>query len=163
MLRLGLGTCESKRRTQAALDLAWAYVGEFFVVDELESGLVAAGTAVDRRLLENPWRDAVSRTMAAADLDLAHASLVPAGRSSRAAHRALRAYVGPDAVSATRVSRVDVVMQVIPLVPQERQVLKQRRARSRWPHLFDLLDSVMDPEIPVAQYLGPGHLAGRAG
>ena len=39
--------------------------------------------------------------------------------------------------------------QAIPLVPAERYELNQRRAASAWPELYDLLDAVKDPEVPV--------------
>lgn len=37
----------------------------------------------------------------------------------------------------------------IPLVPEARYELNQRRAKSNVKHLFEILDSVRDPEIPV--------------
>ena len=69
MCRLGLGTEESRARTQAGLDLAWGYVGEFFLQDEMEMALVDAGVAVDRAALEAGWRDAVAALLAAAQLE----------------------------------------------------------------------------------------------
>ena len=37
----------------------------------------------------------------------------------------------------------------IPLVPEARFELNQRRATSKVRHLFEILDAVLDPEIPV--------------
>ena len=37
----------------------------------------------------------------------------------------------------------------IPLVPEARFELNQRRAKSDAKHLFEILDAVKDPEIPV--------------
>ena len=39
--------------------------------------------------------------------------------------------------------------ELIPLLPAEELARRQRRAESAWPELWDLLDQVMDPEIPV--------------
>ncbi len=39
--------------------------------------------------------------------------------------------------------------ELIPLLPMEELARRQRRAESAWPGLWDLLDQVMDPEIPV--------------
>ena len=37
----------------------------------------------------------------------------------------------------------------IELVPEARYSMNQRRRRSSWPQLFDVLDAVKDPEIPI--------------
>ena len=39
--------------------------------------------------------------------------------------------------------------QAIPLIPEARFELNQRRAKSDAQHLFAILDEVRDPEIPV--------------
>ena len=39
--------------------------------------------------------------------------------------------------------------EAIPLIPQARFELNQRRSKSDVQHLFEILDSVRDPEIPV--------------
>ncbi len=59
MRRLALGTEESHARTQAAVAGLWGYVDELFVMDALESGLVAQGIAVDRAVLQGDWQVAV--------------------------------------------------------------------------------------------------------
>ncbi len=46
MIRLGDGTAESHRRTQAAVDQLWPYVGEMFEPGD-EASLVAQGVAAD--------------------------------------------------------------------------------------------------------------------
>ena len=69
MRRLGLGTEESHRRTQAAVEEVWGYVGEFFLMDELESRLVEAGIAVDRRELESPWRETVGAMLTGIEIE----------------------------------------------------------------------------------------------
>ncbi len=70
MRRLGLGTEESNRRTQAALDELWGYVPEFFDADELEDRLVADGIGVDRSALEVVWRDRVGDLVDEVELSL---------------------------------------------------------------------------------------------
>ena len=68
MHRLGLGTQESKTRTQNAVDELWGYVAEFFHHTEQELRLINRGIAVDRNELEPIWRAAVAETFAAAEL-----------------------------------------------------------------------------------------------
>jgi ring-1,2-phenylacetyl-CoA epoxidase subunit PaaC len=68
MRRLGLGTQESNRRAQQALEELWGYVDEFFVMDALEHRLVEQGIAVARDTLEQPWRAAVAALLAETDL-----------------------------------------------------------------------------------------------
>ena len=60
MRRLALGTEESHRRTQAALDELWGYVCEFFQMTEHEQRLLEHSIAVDRRILEPSWRAQVT-------------------------------------------------------------------------------------------------------
>ena len=47
VLRLGDGTTESHRRTQAGLEVVWPLLGELFTATEVEARLTAAGVAVD--------------------------------------------------------------------------------------------------------------------
>ncbi len=70
MRRLGLGTHESNRRVQAALNELWGYVDEFFLMDALDERLAASGVAVDRRALEVIWRDRVADLVSAVELQL---------------------------------------------------------------------------------------------
>jgi ring-1,2-phenylacetyl-CoA epoxidase subunit PaaC len=68
MRRLGLGTRQSNKITQASLDSVWGYVAEFFAMDEVEDRLVASGFAVDRRLLEVEWRARISTLLSQVEL-----------------------------------------------------------------------------------------------
>ena len=68
MLKLGDGTAESHQRVQSAVDDLWRFTGELFEVDEIERALTAEGVAVDRAELRAPWREEVSRVLAAATL-----------------------------------------------------------------------------------------------
>src|SRR6516164_6290930 len=70
MVRLGDGTEESHRRTQAAIDDLWAFTGEMFDVDEAERGLIDAGIAVDPATLKPHWLKTVAGIAAEATLAL---------------------------------------------------------------------------------------------
>ena len=70
MLRLGGGTEESNQRMQTALNELWGYRHELFLQDELESGLVKAGVAVDREALLETWRQQVLACIAEATLSV---------------------------------------------------------------------------------------------
>lgn len=54
--RLGLGTGESNRRTQAALDSLWPYVGQLFGLTDRESSLVSAGILPDSKDAWQSWQ-----------------------------------------------------------------------------------------------------------
>lgn len=68
MLRLGDGTEESHRRLQAAVDDLWGYTHELFESDELETGLIEQGVAVDSAALRPTWEKAVTATLEEATL-----------------------------------------------------------------------------------------------
>lgn len=68
VVRLGDGTDESHRRTQAAVDDLWMYTGEMFEVDAIELALIDAGIACDARTLAEPWRERVGAIFAEATL-----------------------------------------------------------------------------------------------
>ncbi len=70
MRRLGLGTPESNRRMQAALDELWGYIDEFFLMDALEQRLAADRVAVDKQALEVIWRNRVADLVSEVDLQL---------------------------------------------------------------------------------------------
>lgn len=69
VVRLGDGTDESRRRTQAALDTLWRFTGELFERDGVEDELIAAGVAPDPSGLYAAWSSVVTDTIAAATLD----------------------------------------------------------------------------------------------
>ncbi len=70
MLRLALGTDESRRRLESAVDELWGYVAEFFLMDELETKLVEQGIGVDRAELEPQWISRVETLFAEIDMPL---------------------------------------------------------------------------------------------
>jgi len=70
MVRLGDGTEESHRRTQAAIDDLWAFTGEMFFVDEAERALIDARIAIDPAGLRPQWLKTVSAVVGEAALAL---------------------------------------------------------------------------------------------
>ena len=70
VIRLGDGTDESHRRTQAAIDDLWAFTGEMFERDEAERGLIDAGIAVDPRTLKQQWLKTITGVVKEATLAL---------------------------------------------------------------------------------------------
>ena len=78
-VRLGDGTDESHRRTQAALDGLWPYLAELFVTDELEQRLVAAGVSVDSSSLRAGFDATVEPVLAEATLDIPQVASVAGG------------------------------------------------------------------------------------
>jgi ring-1,2-phenylacetyl-CoA epoxidase subunit PaaC len=68
VIRLGDGTEESRRRTEAALDELWPWTGELFEQDAAERALVEAGIAVDRAALKPAWDATVDEVLAEATL-----------------------------------------------------------------------------------------------
>ena len=68
--RLGLGTAESNRRSQEALDELWGYVDELFEMDSLENTLADQGIVPNRQTLKNNWHKTVSATLSHAELSV---------------------------------------------------------------------------------------------
>lgn len=66
LIRLGDGTEESARRSQAALDRVWPYVGEMFEPED--ETLVAAGVCADPPSLRAAWDAGVNAVLAQANL-----------------------------------------------------------------------------------------------
>ena len=84
LVRLGDGTDESNRRTQAALDHLLPYTQEFWTIAPQESAAAADGTGVDSRLLRQAWDNEVAETLAEATLRLpAAAGHVPRGKEGQ--------------------------------------------------------------------------------
>lgn len=70
VLRLGDGTEESHRRTQAALDECWPWTVELFSQDDVERALRAEGVAPDLEPMRAPWERMVTDHLAKATLTL---------------------------------------------------------------------------------------------
>jgi len=57
--RLGLGSVESQRRLQAALDKIWPYTGQLFALSPGDEFLVSAGYLPPSTILSSTWKDQV--------------------------------------------------------------------------------------------------------
>ncbi|GAA3533030.1 1,2-phenylacetyl-CoA epoxidase subunit PaaC [Zobellella aerophila] len=68
--RLGLGTEESARRTQAAIDELWRFTGELFVSDQVEDALAAAGIIPELSALAPRWAGRIAEQAGQAALTL---------------------------------------------------------------------------------------------
>ena len=73
MRRLGLGTPESNRRTQEALNVLWPLAGQLFAPVEGEALLVQAGIAPDLANLYEPWAELVGGHLKKSGLTLSEA------------------------------------------------------------------------------------------
>ena len=82
--RLALGTDESHRRVQAALDQIWPFALQLFVPLPGEAGLAAEGTLPEPKLVRQAWLEAVVPFLAEGGLLVAEAS--PPAATSREAH-----------------------------------------------------------------------------
>ena len=133
VVKLGDGTEESHRRVAAALDELWRYTGELFAADDVDRLLAGAGVGVDPAALEPAWREIVSDVVRRGD---AHAA------ARRGTCIAAAARDGTPSTSAT-------------CWPRCRSSRARTRGRSgdvaQPPReaLFELLDEVKDPEVPV--------------
>ena len=70
VVRLGDGTEESHRRTQAAVDKLWRFTGELFRSSEAEQALIESGVAVDVATLYEPWHAHMQALFEEATLEL---------------------------------------------------------------------------------------------
>ena len=69
VIRLGDGTDESRRRTDAALHAVWPLTPELFEMTAAEQRLAAGGIAVDRESLRLRWNATIARVLGEAGLD----------------------------------------------------------------------------------------------
>jgi ring-1,2-phenylacetyl-CoA epoxidase subunit PaaC len=83
MLKLGDGTDESHRRTQAALDALWRFTPELFAPDAIDNEAQRAGIGADLAALQAQWMAIVSDVCARATLTLPDAVPMRAGRTAR--------------------------------------------------------------------------------
>ncbi|WP_369138369.1 1,2-phenylacetyl-CoA epoxidase subunit PaaC [Modestobacter versicolor] len=68
VLRLGDGTAESHRRTQAGVDAVWPLLADLFTATDVEARLTAAGVAVDPAELRDEVRDVLTLVLERATL-----------------------------------------------------------------------------------------------
>jgi ring-1,2-phenylacetyl-CoA epoxidase subunit PaaC len=68
VVRLGDGTDESHRRTQAAVDRLWRFTGELFAMDAVDGEALDAGWGIDATALRPPWDRTVDAVLTEATL-----------------------------------------------------------------------------------------------
>ncbi len=68
VLRLGDGTPESHRRTQAAVDAVWPLLADLFAATDVETRLAAAGVAVDPAAVRAEVTDVLGQVLGPATL-----------------------------------------------------------------------------------------------
>jgi len=87
--RLGLGTDESSRRTQSAVDALWPHVFQLFEPLPGEEVLVNAGFVPESIALETAWKKIIQEALAGAGLHMpAQPAASPGGRTEHTAHLA---------------------------------------------------------------------------
>lgn len=74
VVRLGDGTAESRRRTEAALTTLWRYTPELFASDAVEDAAHATGLGPRWIDLQADWTDEMAQILAAASLAVPKAS-----------------------------------------------------------------------------------------
>jgi ring-1,2-phenylacetyl-CoA epoxidase subunit PaaC len=85
VLRLGDGTPESHRRTQAGVDAVWPLLADLFSPTDVETRLTAAGVAVDPAELREEVHGVLTEVLTRATLDVPGwpADVPPRGRSGQ--------------------------------------------------------------------------------
>ena len=79
VIKLGDGTAESHRRAQDALDALWRYSGEMFLIDAVDTALIADGLIPDMALVEPVWRSQVADVVRRATLALPESGYMQRG------------------------------------------------------------------------------------
>jgi ring-1,2-phenylacetyl-CoA epoxidase subunit PaaC len=85
LLRLGDGTAESHRRTQAGADAVWPLLADLFTATDVEARLTAAGVAVDPATVRDEVRAVLDEVLTRATLVRPDwpADAAPSGRLGR--------------------------------------------------------------------------------
>lgn len=68
VIRLGDGTPESQHKVQDSVNHLWAFTGEFFVPDDVDTACTEAGLMPDLRELESSWHEKVAACLERATL-----------------------------------------------------------------------------------------------
>ena len=144
VVRLGDGTAESHAKMQAAIDDAWRFTGELFFDDAVDQDLAARGIGCLLSELREPWARHVAEVLGEATLSVPDAAAAshPAHRGgARPAQRGTGLRAGRDAIPAARLSGSQVVNAMAPVSAGQ---------------VFDWLQEVPDPEIPVLSVVDLG-------
>ena len=68
VIRLGDGTEESHRKVQESVNELWAYTGEMFVADDVDTACQEAGMLPDLDVLQKAWRERIAACLERATL-----------------------------------------------------------------------------------------------
>lgn len=86
MRRLGLGTDESNRRTQLALEALWTFAGQLFVNTPESQVLVEAGSVPERGGLKQEWEQIFIPYLQDSGLHIPEEQLISSPRSDHTEH-----------------------------------------------------------------------------
>jgi ring-1,2-phenylacetyl-CoA epoxidase subunit PaaC len=84
--RLGLGTDESNRRTQLALEALWPFAGQLFVHTPESQVLVNAGLVPERGILKQEWEQIVIPYLQDSGLNIPSETPISSPRSEHTEH-----------------------------------------------------------------------------
>ena len=138
VVRLGDGTDESRRRIEAALPRLWLYSAELFEADAVDEHAADTGLGPRWAELREPWLAEMAAVLDEAGIDDAEGLGLPQHRQARRAQRAHGLHPGRDAAPAACLSRRRVVRAVV-----------QVQADSRTARAWEVLATVLDPEVPA--------------
>jgi ring-1,2-phenylacetyl-CoA epoxidase subunit PaaC len=100
MIRLGDGTDESHKRSQAALDFLWPWTHELFAYDEVDQAMVEQGVLPDSQTLKSKWDESLAEIFQRGDLTINDDGWQPGG--------------GRDGLHSEHLSYLLEEMQVLP-------------------------------------------------
>lgn len=86
--RLGLGTEESNRRTQLALDSLWPFTGQLFELSPAQEPLIDEGMLPDTELLRSRWTDSVGTFLRQSELIIPSETPISSPRNKHTVHLA---------------------------------------------------------------------------
>ncbi len=86
MKRLGLGTEESHRRVQAAIDILWSYASQLFSQPSSSTDLVRLEFIGDGDVLQSAWQERVTAFLQECGLSVPDFEQLPFDRSQHTAH-----------------------------------------------------------------------------
>jgi ring-1,2-phenylacetyl-CoA epoxidase subunit PaaC len=84
--RLGLGTEESNRRTQLALDSLWPFTGQLFELSPAQEPLIDEGMLPDPELLRSRWIDSVGTFLRQSELIIPSETPISFPRNKHTVH-----------------------------------------------------------------------------
>jgi len=80
IIRLGDGTEESHQKIQKSIDDLWAYTGDLFEMNEVDTLLIKEGIATDLTVVKTKWNASVSEVLNKATLNMPEDGYMHSGR-----------------------------------------------------------------------------------